>query len=177
MPLFHLPVAQHRAIPWKNGLGISHTIADHPHGAGFDALDWQVSSTQIGADCPFSDLPGIDRQFMVIEGAGVELTCTDEKGGTTVHRADPLRGPLAFRGDWRTSCRLLAGPVRVFNVMTRRGRFAADLSLATGGALQGDAGGTLVAVDLKSLDAWQLDGEGAQALPSGTVAVVRIRKA
>ena len=172
----HHPAARHARVPWKNGLGVSQIIAAEPPDAGYDALRWQVGSTEIAADCPFSSLPGLDRLFLVIEGAGVELSCTDESGRTTVHRVDSLRGPLAFRGDWRTSCRLLAGPVRVFNVMTRRGQFAADLFLATEGALQGDAGGTLVAVDLKNLDAWRLDSDGALALPSGNVAVVRIRK-
>ena len=146
-------------MPWKNGLGVSYTIADFPHGAGFDVVEWQVSSTAIGGDCPFSHLPGIDRQFMVIEGKGVELTCVDEAGRRIVQRADPLQAPLVFRGDWTTNCRLLDGPVKVFNVMTRRGKFGAKVEFVSGlTSVHGAAGETLVAVELPTLDAWILDG-------------------
>lgn len=170
-----LPAALHRAMPWRNGLGISYTIADSPRGAGFDAVDWQVSSTAIGGDCPFSDLPGLDRQFTVIEGAGVELTCTDENGKTTVNRIDAPRGPFAFRGDWRTTCRLLDGPVKVFNVMARRGKFSANVEFLSGlDAVHASPGETLIAVALPSLEAWILDGP----LPgAGRAVLVRIKAA
>ncbi len=162
-------------MPWKNGLGISYTIADFPRGAGFDAVNWQVGSTEIGVDCPFSDLPGLDRQFMVTEGAGVELTCTDENGKANVNRIDPARGPFAFRGDWRTTCRLLDGPVKVFNVMTRRGKFSARVELLAGlDAVRASPGETLIAVALPSLEAWILDGP----LPgAGRAVLVRIKAA
>jgi environmental stress-induced protein Ves len=171
-----LPAASHGAAPWKNGLGISYTIADSPSGADFDAVDWQVGHTEIAADCPFSHLPGLDRTFTVLEGAGVELTSVDERGETRAARVPPLR-PYAFRGDWKTGCRLLAGPVRVFNVMTRRERFAAEVLSTQGGEVKGAPGLTLVAVDLKTLDAWRLDGAGSLELPAGAAIVVRIRKA
>lgn len=159
MPATHLPASLHRAVPWKNGLGISHTIADSPRGAGFDAVDWQVGATQIGADCPFSFLPGLDRLFTVIGGAGVELTCIDEHGKASAHRIDPASGPFAFRGDWRTACRLLDGTVQVFNVMTRRGKYAARVEFVAGlESLRQGAGETAIAVELPSLEAWILDG-------------------
>lgn len=174
MSASHLPVAMHRAQPWKNGLGVSYTIADFPKGAGFDAVEWQVGHTEIGADCPFSDLPGLDRQFMVIEGAGVELTCADAAGNTTVHRIDPLQAPFSFHGDWRTTCRLLDGPVKVFNVMTRRGKFNAVVqvlsSLVSKTEISQDK---LIAVALPSLDAWIVDGSPPAI---GRAVLVRIRK-
>jgi len=137
---------------------------------------WQVSSTGIAADCPFSSLPQLDRQFMVIEGKGVELSSVDETGTIRRVRVDPMN-PYAFRGDWNTQCRLLAGPVKVFNVMARRGQFTAEVLVSDGRELRGETGETLVAVDLKSLDAWRLDGAGEMTLPSGAIAVVRFRKA
>lgn len=162
----------HRAQPWKNGLGISYTIADHPHGAGFDVVKWQVGHTDIGVDCPFSNLASLDRQFMVIEGKGVELTCVDEAGKRTLNRVEPLMAPFAFRGDWTTSCRLLDGPVKVFNVMTRRGNFSADLEFVSGlESIRKSAGETLIAVALPTLDAWILDGPPP---PFGRGLLVRI---
>jgi uncharacterized protein len=181
MPLKFLPAAQHRAVPWKNGLGVSHSIAEHPPQAGFDAVLWQVGVTEIGVDCPFSDLPGFDRLFMVIEGAGVELSCTDEgTGATSRERIGLWQPPYAFRGDWRSTCRLLAGPVRVFNVMTRRGRFSATLDVVAAdrlSCLESIAGETLLAVDLGSTDAWLLQAGSASfaAATSGSpIALVRI---
>ena len=177
MAATYLPASQHRAQPWKNSLGLSRTIADFPAGAGFDAVLWQVGLTEIGVDCPFSDLPELDRQFIVTAGAGVELSSIDDSGKTRIFLVRPMQPPCAFRGDWKTTCRLLSGPVKVFNVMTRRGRFAAEVSFAGGEALAGEVGGTLVAVELTSLDAWRLEGAGAMPLPAGNSIVVRIREA
>jgi environmental stress-induced protein Ves len=153
-----LPPGQHVLQPWKNGFGVSRIIAEAPPGAGFDALAWQVSSTEFGADCPFSSLPGLDRQFTVISGAGVELSCA-EPG--IVQRIDSLYAPYAFRGDWRTHCRLLDGPVRIFNVMTRRGVCSTRIEIVPADGvktLRKPAGETLVAVELGTLDAWLLQG-------------------
>ena len=174
MPAIHLPAAKHRPQFWKNGLGVSYTIADFPPGAGFDSVLWQVGHTDIGADCPFSDLPDLDRQLMVIEGAGVELTCTDAAGQTTVHRIDPLQAPFSFHGDWRTSCRLLDGPVKVFNVMTRRGKFNALVEIvSTLDSTVDSSAHDRIAVALPSLDAWILDGPPPAI---GRAVLVRIRK-
>jgi uncharacterized protein len=174
MPAIHLPAAKNRLQPWKNGLGVSRTIADFPQGAGFDSVLWQVGSTDIGVDCPFSDLPGLDRQFMVIEGAGVELTCVDAAGATTRKRIDQPCQPFSFRGDWRTSCRLLDGPVKVFNVMTRRGRYSAKVEIVSAlDSARASSGETLLAVALPSLDAWILDGPASDV---GRSVLVRIKK-
>lgn len=150
-------------MPWKNGLGVSQVIASDPPGASYDALAWQVAVTQITADSPFSSLSGLDRIFMVFEGAGVELKSIDEHGATRTHPVLPLR-PYAFRGDWRTDCRLLDGPVKVFNVIARRGKASATLELLAGGVLEKPAGRTLVAVDLATLDGWRLDGASGESV-------------
>jgi environmental stress-induced protein Ves len=177
MPLIHLPTAQHTNLPWKNGLGVSRIIASDPPGAPYDTLAWQVSSTGIPADSPFSRLPGLDRIFMVIEGAGVELKSVDELGATRTHPVLPLR-PYAFRGDWRTDCRLLDGPVSVFNVIVRRGVAKASLSLPEGRLLDSAGGETAIAVHLPSLEAWMLAGPGAHSVaidpPPGPLALIRI---
>ena len=177
-----LPAAQHQAQPWKNGLGVSRMIAEFPQGAGFDAVLWQVGSTEIGADCPFSSLPGLDRQFMVIEGAGVELSSVDEETGASWReRIERLQPPYAFRGDWRTSCRLLNGPVRVFNVMTRRGKFSAAVEIAPAATVRNmkkNEGEILIAVELPTLDAWLLDSPGKENCDiegTGERVLVRIR--
>ncbi|NJN40558.1 MAG: HutD family protein [Gammaproteobacteria bacterium] len=115
-------------LPWKNGLGVSQIIAASPDGAGYDDLHWQVSITGIEASCPFSQLPGIERHFMLLEGSGIELECRDDLTGAAVrHRIDTALEPISFSGDWRTECSLPGGPVRVLNVVTRRGLASARI--------------------------------------------------
>jgi len=177
MPAIHLPATRHKPQPWKNGLGVSQMIVEHPDGAGFEKVLWQVGGTSIAADCPFSELPQLDRQIMVLEGGGIELTSIDDVGKTHRKRLKAMRLPYAFRGDWKTECRLINGSVRVFNVMARRGAYDAHVDFQGEKTLAGHGGETLVVVELKSLDAWLLDGEGTIELPAsaGKVAVVRIR--
>lgn len=159
-----LPAAAYRLQPWKNGLGVSRVIADDPAGAGFDALRWQVSATEIAGDCPFSALPGLDRLFVVIEGAGVVLESVDEQGAILEASLPAGAAPHAFRGDWTTHCRLLGGPVRVLNVIARRGAFAATLRRERAPSIVPTGGETVVAVDPSTLDAW-ISGDG-DSMPS-----------
>jgi environmental stress-induced protein Ves len=177
MSAIHLPATRHKPQPWKNGLGVSHLIADHPDGAGFERVLWQVGATSISADCPFSHLPQLDRQIMVLEGGGIELTSVDDVGKAHKKRLKAMRLPWAFHGDWKTDCKLIKGPVRVFNVMARRGIYDARVDFQGEKLLAGHGGETLIAVELKTLDAWMLDGEGTIELPAsaGKVAVIRIR--
>jgi environmental stress-induced protein Ves len=159
------------ALPWKNGLGVSRVIASDPPGAGYDAVLWQVGTTAITADCPFSSLPGTDRQFTLLEGNGVELSCSAPAEGVNLTKAvDTPYVPFAFRGDWKTDCRLLDGVVQVFNVMTRRGRAKANLRIqAWDGALPCEqfAGETLLAVMLSGTAA--VAGETAPLVPNDTL--------
>lgn len=179
MALVHLPASQHAALPWKNGLGVSRIIASYPPAAGYDVVEWQIGETQIAADCPFSSLPQLDRLFMVIEGAGVELTSVDDSGKTRTARIAALQAPHTFRGEWKTECRLLDGQVRVFNVICRRGRASATLEFLQGASLTKAAGESVFAVHLKSLETWTLAGHGdAQSAIEphpGPVALIRIR--
>ena len=144
----------HRALPWKNGLGVARIIASQPPEAGYDSLSWQIGTTSIEADCPFSSLPGLDRQFMMLQGKGVELHCRAANGNpdlrTTIDR--PLE-PFAFSGDWRTECRLLGGPVQVFNVLARRAVVTARVAILM---IEGDT--VLEAPAGESLLAWVAGG-------------------
>ena len=176
--MIHLPAAQHRAQPWKNGLGVSRIIAGVPPDADFDSVLWQVGSTEITAACPFSELRGLDRQFMVIGGAGVELTSIDDGGATRRAQVVAMQPPYSFRGDWKTNCRMLGGQVRVLNVVTRRGRAEAKVEFTQERTLKKAKRETLLAVQLDNLDAWLLsDPSEIVELPAATgrVAVVRIR--
>lgn len=190
----------HAQVPWKNGLGVSAVIATEPAGAGYDTLDWQVATTGFAAEGPFSALAGLERRFMLLEGDGVELACERAEGqGVATLRVDTPFVVHEFSGDWKTWCRMFGGPVRVLNVITRRGRFSAEVEVVPldgGSVAEQQPGETLIALvlqgrariagiepGLSALDALRLDSpEGARvALPAegatGRLALLRLRSA
>jgi environmental stress-induced protein Ves len=105
-------------VPWKNGGGTTAEVAAFPEGSGFDMFGWRISMADVASDGPFSSFPGIDRTLIVVEGEGIEL---DVEG--IAYPLDKASPKLSFSGDDVTSGRLLGGPIRDLNVMTRRGQF------------------------------------------------------
>jgi len=105
----------YRAMPWANGRGVTTEIARSPEGDS--SFGWRVSVARVNEDGPFSELPGIDRILVVLEGSGIRLDVRGQSEGVVVA---PLR-PYSFSGDLETIGRLVDGPIRDFNVMTRRG--------------------------------------------------------
>jgi environmental stress-induced protein Ves len=106
-------------VPWKNGGGTTAEVAAFPEGSGFDTFGWRISMADVASDGPFSIFPGIDRTLIVVEGEGIEL---DVEG--IAYPLDKASPKLSFSGDDITSGRLLSGPIRDLNVMTRRGQFS-----------------------------------------------------
>ncbi|KFG69941.1 HutD family protein [Microvirga sp. BSC39] len=105
-------------VPWKNGGDTTAEVAAFPEGSGFGTFGWRISMADVRSDGPFSVFPGIDRTLIVVEGGGIEL---DVEG--VAFQLDRTSPKLSFSGDDITSGRLLAGPIRDLNVMTRRGQF------------------------------------------------------
>lgn len=139
--------AEQPVQPWKNGGGTWRRIAAAPAGADYDTVAWHVSRPTIAATGPFSHLPGLDRQFMLIGGRGVVLHCHGD-GAAFSHRVDTPLVPFAFRGDWNVQCELIDGTAEVLNIMTRRGRTAAMIDIPELGAVPSvvrkPAGGVLI---------------------------------
>ncbi|ODV41161.1 hypothetical protein AWV79_00775 [Cupriavidus sp. UYMMa02A] len=104
--------------PWKNGGGTTREVAVWPPDAGLDEFAWRISVADIAADGPFSAFAGIDRQIVLLDGAGVRLRAAD---GSFDHRLATIGEPFAFSGDVAVDATLIAGATRDFNVMTRRG--------------------------------------------------------
>ncbi len=105
-------------VPWKNGSGTTAEVAAFPEGSSFETFGWRISMADVASDGPFSVYPDIDRTLIVVEGDGIEL---DVEG--IAYRLDRASPKLSFSGDDSTTGRLLAGPIRDLNVMTRRGHF------------------------------------------------------
>ncbi len=68
MRVVHLAAAARRAVPWKNGGGVTEEIAVYPSDAGFDDFAWRISMARVGQGGPFSRFPGVDRTLAVLEG-------------------------------------------------------------------------------------------------------------
>ncbi|MBB4039418.1 hypothetical protein GGR34_001060 [Microvirga flocculans] len=166
-------------VPWKNGGGTTAEIAAFPEGSGFDTFGWRISMADVASDGPFSLFPGIDRTLIVIEGEGIEL---DVEG--IAYPLDRTSPKLSFSGDDITTGRLLSGPIRDLNVMTRRGQFrhrtrfvesgvallAEETSTAFLVALDGPFDVTLGAAihSLQALDTLKLEAPQDLILLSGT---------
>lgn len=108
--------------PWRNGLGLTRTV--WAEGAG---PDWRVSVAEVRQDGPFSSFHGIDRTAVLLRGCRIDLN----GAGTTI-RLDEQSRCARFPGELALDARLHAGPVRLLNVMTRRGRWNASVELGQG---------------------------------------------
>ncbi len=122
--LEHLPLEGNLRQPWRNGGGWTREIARGPENAG-TGWDWRLSVAEVEADGPFSAFPGIDREIVLLSGAGMALDFADGRR----HRLDPVSPRLRFGGDDALDCRLLDGPTTDFNLMWSRARCQAELWL------------------------------------------------
>ena len=130
MVRFLMP-ADYRSMPWKNGGGRTTEIAAFPPGATLDTFLWRVSLADVASDGPFSPFPGVDRTIVLLDGAGMRL----RTGPRDLELTTPF-APHDFSGDEAIDCTLLAGPVRDFNVMFRRGRARGTVAVAQGDGMQ-----------------------------------------
>lgn len=105
-------------VPWKNGGGTTAEVAAFPEGSTLETFGWRISMADVASDGPFSVFSNIDRTLVVVEGDGIEL---DVEG--IAYQLDRVAPKLSFSGDDVTTGRLLSGPIRDLNVMTRRGEF------------------------------------------------------
>lgn len=166
--------------PWKNGLGSTREIAVQPSGAGIDDFVWRVSVAEVASNAPFSPFPGVDRQIVLLDGAGLRMMLD----GAQVHDLITPFEPFAFAGEARVAVALAGGPTRDFNLMVNRARARGELQVWRGpGRWIAGAGIVLVhaargAIDapagrLQTGDSWRPGHAATSAvvLPEGAVAL------
>jgi len=112
------------AVPWKNGGGVTREVAISPAGAGFEDFDWRVSIAEVREPGPFSRFENIDRTLVILDGH-LALEIAGRKMDL-----DPASAPFAFAGEEACFGRPIDGAVTDLNVMTRRGRASAQVTLA-----------------------------------------------
>ena len=116
-------------MPWRNGGGDTLEIARDPADGGATAFRWRVSVATVERDGPFSHFPGVARTLVLMDGAGLRLD-----GAHVHHTLASRHAVLTLSGDEAVECRLLEGPVRIFNVMVRSPQ-PATVAIATGADL------------------------------------------
>ena len=134
---------------WKNGGGTAVDIAGQPEPGMTEGFDWRVNIATINRSGPFSDFPGIDRDFRLLDGGALELTVEGERS----RLLKPGGVAYRFPGDRPTFARLVdeARPCRAFNVLTRRGGFESRVrERAVDGALALKPEGDLLVGVLRS---------------------------
>ncbi len=117
-----IPYADLVAKPWKNGGGVTREILVSPEGSGFDDFGWRISLADVASDGPFSVFEGVDRTLVLLDGAGIDLTIAGDV--TPLRQSGDL---VAFDGGAQASSELVSGPVRDFNVMTRRSEWCHEV--------------------------------------------------
>lgn len=144
-----LRAAERTASPWKNGGGMTWEIAVSPASSGLDDFDWRLSIAEVASGGPFSSFAGVDRILSVLQGEGLQLRI-DGREPVVLGASS---GPLAFAGDAVCSAELLGGPIRDFNVMVHRDRYAAEVRRLSGPLELNSADALVAALALEASDA------------------------
>jgi uncharacterized protein len=103
-----------KAVPWKNGGGVTHEAMRAP--ANGDPFRWRVSVARIDVSGPFSDFTGYQRKMVLLKGGGVQLRF---ENGTL--RALRAIGEMAeFDGALAAQCELIDGPCVDLNLIVAK---------------------------------------------------------
>lgn len=116
-----------KALPWKNGGGVTREIAKGAATSLDGDWGWRLSIADVDRDGPFSVFPETDRVMAVIAGKGMDLHHPDG-AVTALEPYDAVR----ISGDDSLHGRLRGGPVRNLNVMTARSQYQASLEIRQG---------------------------------------------
>lgn len=122
MPSTVTRFADATTMPWLGGGGITHELARHPAVGDFG---WRLSVAEVQQDGAFSRLDGVDRVIVLCSTGRMVLRTPDE---IQLQRFSPY----SFDGGADVSCVVPDGPTRDFNVMTRQGRYVADVATVVG---------------------------------------------
>ncbi len=160
-----IPLARTVRQRWRNDGGWTREIAVD---GSRDDWQWRLSLAEVETDGPFSGFPGIEREIVLIEGAGMAFAFED---GET-HALTPEAPRLRFAGERMLHSRLLDGPTRDFNLMWRRGQVDAELWLRplVGGSVLCAAAGETWGFHLVAGHA-ELTGSGQSLVPGDTLLV------
>lgn len=145
---------------WKNQGGWTRTVAS---AQGTDGqTDWRVSVADITAAGPFSVFEGLDRQAVMLQGARLRLRAEPPEPPNPPEPDIHFNGAgsrAAFAGERRLVCDAPTEPTALWNVMHRRGRVRAEVSVHSDTVLH--------LPPARHLFIYVMSGEVELALPQG----------
>ena len=106
----------YRAMPWRNGGGVTHEIHAAPSTHDDHDFDWRASIATVDTDRPFSEYPGFDRSIALLGDSGASMVHNRVGVAMTPHSP-----PFTFAGEDEVEMAVAEKPVLVFNLMSRRG--------------------------------------------------------
>lgn len=106
---------RYRAMPWRNGGGVTLEIAREP--AAGEEFAWRLSLAQIEGSCDFSPYPGYRRAIVLVDGNALHLRFRGH-GGCSL---SPGKRGTRFDGDWKTRCVLPQGRCTDLSLIVRKG--------------------------------------------------------
>ena len=104
-----------KIVPWRNAQGSTTELIVKKLPSDENFI-WRLSAAGVCNDGDFSDFSGYDRILVLTEGNGVVLNHSNGQKDNLLRRFDFA----SFSGDLKTFAKLVNGPVKDFNVMTRR---------------------------------------------------------
>ncbi|MFI5729057.1 HutD family protein [Kribbella sp. NPDC051587] len=135
-------------MPWKNGQGVTYEVVQ----SGSPDFAWRLSFAEVDRPGAFSTFPEVDRIITLVAGEQLALTMP----GGVVQVLRPFE-PFAFPGEAEVWADTSVATVN-FNVMTHRGRAAAEVTCLQ---LAGERAAVRAADFLVVLEgAVELDGVG-----------------
>ncbi|QXL84033.1 histidine ammonia-lyase [Comamonas sp. NLF-1-9] len=117
------------STPWKNGAGSTREIVRWPAGSTLDDFEWRVSVATLQGAAPFSSMPGVDRQTMLLDGEGARLQADDASLLFDLHQPGQV---FAFAGEAAITAQPHGGASRDVNLMLRRGHWQGQLQRVAG---------------------------------------------
>jgi environmental stress-induced protein Ves len=129
-----------KSSPWHNGAGSTRELAAETDLDG--QTRWRISVASLDHDAPFSVFPGMDRLLVALG----PLRITVDGATSALNAGDQVR----FAGESAVAV-ALDEPTTALNVMTRRNRYRAEVSLRD--ADQVAPAGVDATVRLEGLDA------------------------
>jgi uncharacterized protein len=109
-----------KAVPWKNGGGVTHEALRVPESG--DPFRFRVSVARIETSGAFSDFTGYRRTLVLLRGEGLVLRFARGESRELTRAGDHVR----FDGATPVVCELLGGPCTDFNLMVSSALGAED---------------------------------------------------
>jgi len=137
-------LADARPEPWKNGQGVTRTLAtdrhgerhpdkhtnkhaDAPTGSGDPNWAWRISVADIELSGSFSTFEQVDRTLMLLHGGPLILN----RSGAPISLTDAGER-ISFGGEEAVDAQIAATTVQALNLMTRRGQVRSTVRVIHG---------------------------------------------